>query len=153
MRLLRCCYHQILGPHRHLPKLSNGLCRHAGACVRFNRIFAGKPPRAMSSAAMLLHLYRGMGSPCSFAFWGTADQVVNSRRLLLTSSARVTSGRGTVLSGVLTVAEPTENCGDLPSGKSYDARGRAAAVSTFVSRAVALNSFLNSYSDGAGRVL
>src|SRR5436189_5036974 len=26
------------------------------------RILAGKPPRAMSSAAMLLHLYRGIGS-------------------------------------------------------------------------------------------
>src|SRR5215813_9220159 len=28
------------------------------------RILAGKPPRAMSSAAMLLHLYRGIGSRC-----------------------------------------------------------------------------------------
>ena len=26
------------------------------------RILAGKPPRAMSSATMLLHLYRGIGS-------------------------------------------------------------------------------------------
>ena len=33
---LRGCYHQILGPRRHLPKLSNGLCRHAGAYVRLN---------------------------------------------------------------------------------------------------------------------
>src|SRR5215813_5240667 len=36
MTLLRGCYHQILGPRRHLPKLSNGLCRHAGAYVRLN---------------------------------------------------------------------------------------------------------------------
>src|SRR5262245_13288254 len=34
MALLRGCYHQILGPRRHLPKLSNGLCRHASAYVR-----------------------------------------------------------------------------------------------------------------------
>src|SRR5262245_4949638 len=36
MTLLRGCYHQILGPRRHLPKLSNGLCRHAGAYVCLN---------------------------------------------------------------------------------------------------------------------
>jgi hypothetical protein len=36
MTFLRGCYHQILGPRRHLPKLSNGLCRHAGAYVRLN---------------------------------------------------------------------------------------------------------------------
>src|SRR6516162_652258 len=36
MAFLRGCYHQILGPRRHLPKLSNGLCRHAGAYVRLN---------------------------------------------------------------------------------------------------------------------
>jgi hypothetical protein len=36
MMFLRGCYHQILGPRRHLPKLSNGLCRHAGAYVRLN---------------------------------------------------------------------------------------------------------------------
>jgi hypothetical protein len=33
MAFLRCCYHQILGPRRHLPKLSNGLCRHSDAWV------------------------------------------------------------------------------------------------------------------------
>ena len=36
MAFLRDCYHQILGPRRHLPKLSNSLCRHAGAYVRLN---------------------------------------------------------------------------------------------------------------------
>jgi len=36
MTFVRGCYHQILGPRRHLPKLSNGLCRHAGADVRLN---------------------------------------------------------------------------------------------------------------------
>src|SRR3989442_6053674 len=36
MTFLRGCYHQILGPRRHLPKFSNSLCRHAGACVRLN---------------------------------------------------------------------------------------------------------------------
>src|SRR6516225_4682556 len=39
MAFLRCCYHQILEPRRHLPKFSDGLCRHAGACVRFNTHF------------------------------------------------------------------------------------------------------------------
>jgi hypothetical protein len=37
------------------------------------RILAGKPPRAMSSASMLLHLYRGMRSS-PFALSGTAEQ-------------------------------------------------------------------------------
>jgi hypothetical protein len=36
MAFLWGCYHQILGPRRHLPKFSNSLCRHAGACVRLN---------------------------------------------------------------------------------------------------------------------
>jgi hypothetical protein len=36
MTFLRGCYHQILGPRHHLPKLCNGLCRHAGAYVRLN---------------------------------------------------------------------------------------------------------------------
>jgi len=36
MTFLLCCYHQILGPRRHLPKLSNSLCSHAGAYVRLN---------------------------------------------------------------------------------------------------------------------
>ena len=39
MTFPRGCYHQILGPSRHLPKLSNGLCRHAGAYVRLNLHF------------------------------------------------------------------------------------------------------------------
>ena len=34
MAFLRCCYHQILGPRRHLPKFVNSLCRHVGAYVR-----------------------------------------------------------------------------------------------------------------------
>src|SRR5258708_12448638 len=37
MMFLRGCYHQILGPRRHLPKLSNGLCRHAGAYFLLNQ--------------------------------------------------------------------------------------------------------------------
>src|SRR5215831_1576336 len=39
MTFLRGCYHQIFGPRRHPPKLSNGLCRHAGAYVRLNLHF------------------------------------------------------------------------------------------------------------------
>src|SRR5262249_42198353 len=31
-----CCYDQILGPRRHLPKFSNSLCRHAGAYISLN---------------------------------------------------------------------------------------------------------------------
>jgi hypothetical protein len=33
MVFLRCCYHQILGPRRHLPKFANGRCRHSDAWV------------------------------------------------------------------------------------------------------------------------
>jgi hypothetical protein len=30
---LRGCYHQVLRPRGHLPKLANGLCRHSDASV------------------------------------------------------------------------------------------------------------------------
>jgi hypothetical protein len=35
MLFLRCCYHQILGPCRQLPKFANGRCRYsdAGVCL------------------------------------------------------------------------------------------------------------------------
>src|SRR4051812_2852636 len=36
MVLLRGCYHQILGPRRHLPKLANGRCRHPDVWVRLD---------------------------------------------------------------------------------------------------------------------
>ena len=57
MVILRCCYHQILGPCRHFPKLANGRCRHSDSGSASTRILPGKPPRAMWSAGMLLGLY------------------------------------------------------------------------------------------------
>src|SRR5499427_9635755 len=33
---LGCCYGQIFGPRRHLPKFSNGVCRHSEIFVRLN---------------------------------------------------------------------------------------------------------------------
>src|SRR5437016_1413903 len=36
MAFLRCCYHQILGPRRHLPKFANGLCRYSDVWVHFD---------------------------------------------------------------------------------------------------------------------
>src|SRR4051812_37302377 len=36
MVILRCCYHQILGPCRHFPKLANGRCRHSDIWVRLD---------------------------------------------------------------------------------------------------------------------
>ena len=34
--ILRCCYHQILGPGRHLPKFANGCYRHSDIWVRLD---------------------------------------------------------------------------------------------------------------------
>src|SRR6266542_5045213 len=36
MAFLRCCYHQILGPRRHLPKFSNGVCSYSEIFVCLN---------------------------------------------------------------------------------------------------------------------
>ena len=36
MMILRCCYHQILGPGRHLPKFANGCYRHSDIWVRLD---------------------------------------------------------------------------------------------------------------------
>ena len=36
MALLRGCYHQILGPRRHLPKFANGLCSHSDVWVHLH---------------------------------------------------------------------------------------------------------------------
>jgi hypothetical protein len=33
---LRRCYHQILGPRRHLPEFANGFCRHGNARLHFD---------------------------------------------------------------------------------------------------------------------
>jgi len=34
--ILRCCYHQILGPRRHLPKFAHGCYRHSDIWVRLD---------------------------------------------------------------------------------------------------------------------
>src|SRR5207342_3707941 len=36
MMILRCCYHQILGPGRHFPKFANGCYRHSDIWVRLD---------------------------------------------------------------------------------------------------------------------
>jgi hypothetical protein len=36
MPFLWCCYHQILGPRRYLPKFSNGVCRYSEIFVCLN---------------------------------------------------------------------------------------------------------------------
>jgi hypothetical protein len=36
MAFLRGCYHQILGPRRHLPKFANGLCSHSDVWVHLH---------------------------------------------------------------------------------------------------------------------
>jgi hypothetical protein len=79
MAFLRCCYHQILGPRRHLPKFSNVFADTPVPTSASTRILAGKPLRAMSSAAMLLHLYRDIRSSL-IALSGTAEQLMKSCR-------------------------------------------------------------------------
>jgi hypothetical protein len=100
MDILRCCYHQILGPGRQLLKFSNGLCRHAGACVRFNPHFLWQATESYVERSNAFALISGHGKSLLICSLGAPYQVMNSRRLLLTSSARVTSGRGTDRSGV-----------------------------------------------------
>jgi hypothetical protein len=72
MAFLRCCYHQILGPRRYLPKFANSLCRHAGAYVPLNPHLGWQATEAMSSAAIFLHLYRGIG-PSLIALLGLVN--------------------------------------------------------------------------------
>jgi hypothetical protein len=55
---LRDFYHQILGPRRHLAKLATVFADTRIFGSTSTRILSGKPPRAIWSAAMLLHLYR-----------------------------------------------------------------------------------------------
>src|SRR5215472_16312619 len=66
MAFLRCRYHQILGPCRFLPKFSNGLCRHADACVRFNAHFGRQAAESYverSNAFALISGHRVLADP------------------------------------------------------------------------------------------
>jgi hypothetical protein len=46
MMVLWRCYHQILGPRRHLAKFANRLCRHSGVWVRFDPHLAWQPAKS-----------------------------------------------------------------------------------------------------------
>jgi len=59
MAFLRCCHHQILGPRRHLPKLSNGLCRNAGPCVGFNAHFGWQAAESYVERSNIFALISG----------------------------------------------------------------------------------------------
>src|SRR5215831_6786654 len=69
MTFPRGCYHQILGPSRHLPKLSNGLCRHAGAYVRLNLHLSGQAAESYVERSNAFALVPGHGvlADCSAA--------------------------------------------------------------------------------------
>jgi hypothetical protein len=54
MEFLRCCYHQVLGPRRHLPKVSNSFADTPVPASASTLILANKPLRAMPSAAVPL---------------------------------------------------------------------------------------------------
>jgi hypothetical protein len=64
----RC--HQIRGPRRHLPKLSNSLCRHAGACVRFNPHFRWQATESYAERGNAFALISGHGKSLLSAFSG-----------------------------------------------------------------------------------
>ena len=61
MTFLRGCYHQILGPRRQLPKLSNGLCRHAGAYVRLDLHLRWQAPESYVERGNAFALIPGHG--------------------------------------------------------------------------------------------
>jgi hypothetical protein len=77
------CYHQILGPRRHLAKFTNGVRRYSEVLVCLNSHLIWQTPRAMWSAAVLLGLYRIRGlltADISLALFYAADDGQRIRR-------------------------------------------------------------------------
>jgi hypothetical protein len=72
MTFLRGCYHQILGPRRHPPKFSNGLCRYAGAYVRLNLHLGWQAAESYVERSNIFALYRGIGSSLIIGCWNSA---------------------------------------------------------------------------------
>jgi hypothetical protein len=74
MAFLRCCYHQILGPRRHLPKFSNSLCRHSGAYVRLNPHLGWQAADSYVERSDILALIPGHKALADCPIGGTAEQ-------------------------------------------------------------------------------
>ena len=57
MVILWCCYHQILGPRRHLPKFANGCYRHSDIWVRLDRHLTWQAAKSYVERGNALGLY------------------------------------------------------------------------------------------------
>ena len=82
MAFLRYCYRQILGPRRHLPKFSNGLCRHAGACIRFNAHFGWQAAESYVERSNVFALILGHRVLADCLVGAPPISLTNSRRSL-----------------------------------------------------------------------
>jgi hypothetical protein len=105
MALLRGCYHQILGPRRHLPKFANGHCGHSDVWVRLHPHLTWQATKSyvergnafgFTSHKGSLTICSGFsGSPSArHARAGPARRVMNSRSLTRSPRRR---GRATMV--------------------------------------------------------
>jgi len=70
MMILRCCYHQILGPGRHLPKFANGFYRHSDIWVRLDPHLTWQATKSYVERGDAFGLILHQGFPhCSFGFF------------------------------------------------------------------------------------
>ena len=82
MAFLRCCYHQILGPRGHLPKFSNCLCRHHGACVRLNPHLGWQAAKSYVERIDAFALIPGHRALADCPVGAPPSSVMNSRRFM-----------------------------------------------------------------------
>src|SRR5258705_10334605 len=112
MMILRCCYHQILGPGRHLPKFANGCYRHSDIWVRLDRHLTWQATKSYvergNAFGLILHqgsLTTRSGSFCPPALAAAVprSRVMNYGLHSITSSARASSVGGMVRPSALAV--------------------------------------------------
>src|SRR3954465_14393916 len=70
MMILRCCYHQIFGPGRHLPKFADGCYRHSDIWVRLDPHLTWQATKSYVECGDAFGLILHQGFPhCSFRFF------------------------------------------------------------------------------------
>ena len=105
MLFLRCCYHQILRPRRHLPKFANGRCRHSDAWVcldpHLSRQAAKSYVERGNAFGLILHqgsltIRSGSFCPPALAAAVPRSRVMNCGLHSITSSAMARTPGGIV---------------------------------------------------------
>src|SRR5262249_11819446 len=88
MAFLRGCYRQILGPSRHLPKVSNRLCRHADAWVHLDPHFIWQATKSYVECGNAFRLKSHKGLPQT-----APSRLPTARSRLLLASAAIAASR------------------------------------------------------------